>query len=284
MEMSPKAIAAVTFPVVRKGYDPEQVRSFLSQLSRGVEELQNRALQAEAKSRLTTAAPAAPAGAEGANIDSITKTLVLAQRTADATLAEARQEADGIRRQASERADGILAEARAQATQITSAAEEEATRSGDAARARVQAEVEALEARRQALLAHSDALQQHVTSQRDRLASTVSVLQRALDDPDGLQDVPRPEGPETNASAFSSGEPVFADDPGGPATSAVPIGTTPGTGETPPAPPQGAPPLPAPGGVTADPSTQEVPPVGERDVNAWPSFFDTGPAGDDRWK
>ena len=47
MEMSPKAIAAVTFPVVRKGYDPEQVRSFLSQLSRGVEELQNRALQAD---------------------------------------------------------------------------------------------------------------------------------------------------------------------------------------------------------------------------------------------
>ena len=57
MEMSPKAIAAVTFPVVRKGYDPEQVRSFLSQLSRGVEELQNRALQAEAKARLS-AAPA----------------------------------------------------------------------------------------------------------------------------------------------------------------------------------------------------------------------------------
>ena len=51
--MSPKAIAAVTFPVVRKGYDPEQVRSFLSQLSRGVEELQNRALQAEAKARLS---------------------------------------------------------------------------------------------------------------------------------------------------------------------------------------------------------------------------------------
>ena len=59
MEMSPKAIAAVTFPVVRKGYDPEQVRSFLSQLSRGVEELQNRALQAEAKTRLTTT-PATP--------------------------------------------------------------------------------------------------------------------------------------------------------------------------------------------------------------------------------
>ena len=76
MEMSPKAIAAVTFPVVRKGYDPEQVRSFLSQLSRGVEELQNRALQAEAKARLS-AAPA-PAAEPAPNMDSITKTLVMA--------------------------------------------------------------------------------------------------------------------------------------------------------------------------------------------------------------
>jgi DivIVA domain-containing protein len=61
MEMSPKAIAAVTFPVVRKGYDPEQVRSFLSQLSRGVEELQNRALQSQ---RLETQFAYAPVPAE----------------------------------------------------------------------------------------------------------------------------------------------------------------------------------------------------------------------------
>src|SRR5215471_5677222 len=127
MEMSPKAIAAVTFPVVRKGYDPEQVRSFLSQLSRGIEELQNRALQAEAKSRLTTSTPAAPAASETASVESMTKTLMLAQRTADATVAEARQEAEGIRREASERAEAILAEAKAQSAQMISAAEQEAT-------------------------------------------------------------------------------------------------------------------------------------------------------------
>ena len=34
-------------------------------------------------------------------MDSITKTLVMAQRTADATLADAREEADGIRKEAS---------------------------------------------------------------------------------------------------------------------------------------------------------------------------------------
>ena len=116
MEMSPKAIAAVTFPVVRKGYDPEQVRSFLSQLSRGVEELQNRALQAEAKARPQP--PRRPAAAPEASVDSITKTLPLAQRTADATVAEARDEAEGIRRQAAERAESILAEAKAHGAQM----------------------------------------------------------------------------------------------------------------------------------------------------------------------
>ncbi len=154
MEMSPKAIAAVTFPVVRKGYDPEQVRSFLSQLSRGVEELQNRALQAEAKARLTTTAPPP----DTANMESITKTLLLAQRTADATLVEARDEAEGIRRQASERAESILAEAKAQRTQIIAAAEQEALRVGEVTRGRVAAEVDALELRRSALSDDADAL------------------------------------------------------------------------------------------------------------------------------
>jgi DivIVA domain-containing protein len=279
MEMSPKAIAAVTFPVVRKGYDPEQVRSFLSQLSRGVEELQNRALQAEAKARLSSA-PAA----ESANVESITKTLLLAQRTADSTLAEARDEAEGIRRQASERAEAILAEAKAQGAQLISAAEQEAVRSGDAARARVTAEVEALEARRQALLQHSDALSNHVTAQRERLAATVEVLQRALDQPDGLQDLPRPEAPESVAPAS-----VRPPDPWAPATN-PPVGEGAATPEpAPPNPPsifdQPAGGFPAPSAaVSVDPITQEVPTVGEREPQAWSSFWEEGPSGDDRWK
>jgi DivIVA domain-containing protein len=279
MEMSPKAIAAVTFPVVRKGYDPEQVRSFLSQLSRGVEELQNRALQAEAKARLTSA-PAA----ESANVESITKTLLLAQRTADSTLAEARQEADGIRRQASERAEAILAEAKAQGAQLIGAAEQEAARSGDAARSRVTAEVEALEARRQALLEDSEALSGHVVAQRERLAATVEVLQRALEQPDGLQDLPRPEGSQA-AAAPTFGHPV---DPWAPTTEPpVAEGTsTPNT--DPPRTPtmfdQPAGGFPAPSAASADPVTQEVPTVGEREPQAWSSFWEEGPTGDDRWK
>ena len=223
MEMSPKAIAAVTFPVVRKGYDPEQVRSFLSQLSRGVEELQNRALQAEAKSRLTSVAPAQP----DTGVEQINKVLVMAQRTADATVAEAQQEADGIRRQASERAESMIAEAKAQGAQIISNAEQEAVRTGDVTRSRIAAEVDALEARRQALSGDVDALSGHITSQRERMAATVEVLNRALEHPEGLQEVPRPElselgprpGGDTNAAP---GAPSAAAE--APATEALPFG------------------------------------------------------------
>jgi DivIVA domain-containing protein len=303
MEMSPKAIAAVTFPVVRKGYDPEQVRSFLSQLSRGVEELQNRALQAEAKARLG-AAPA-PAAEPAANMDSITKTLVMAQRTADATLAEAREEADGIRKEASERAESILAEAKAQGAQMIAAAEQEALRTGEVTRSKVAAEVEALEARRSALSDDVDSLSGHVTAQREQLASTVLVLNQALEHP-GLKDVPKPTltAPPADPPGPALVPPSEPD--AGPPTELVEPGGQPEAPRPPedadrgfPAPQAAAGSSDPVGQVSADPvrqvsadpltegspdpATQEVPLVEQGEPQAW-SFFDEGPKGDDRWK
>jgi DivIVA domain-containing protein len=312
MEMSPKAIAAVTFPVVRKGYDPEQVRSFLSQLSRGVEELQNRALQAEAKARLS-AAPA-PAAAEPApNMDSITKTLVMAQRTADATLAEAREEADGIRKEASERAESILAEAKAQGAQMIAAAEQEALRTGEVTRSKVAAEVEALETRRSALSDDVDALSGHVTAQREQLASTVLVLNQALEHP-GLKDVPKPTLTAPPADPPGPALVPPSDSDAGPATELMGPGGQPAAPGQPdegdrgfPAPQaaagspdpltQGSPdpvtqgsrdpiaqgPADANAESSPEPATQEVPLVEQGEPQAW-SFFDEGPKGDDRWK
>ena len=282
MEMSPKAIAAVTFPVVRKGYDPEQVRSFLSQLSRGVEELQNRALQAEAKSRLS-AAPA-PAAEPAPNMDSITKTLVMAQRTADATLAEAREEADGIRNEASERAESILAEAKAQGAQMITAAEQEALRTGEITRSKVAAEVEALEVRRSALSDDVDALSSHVTTQREQLASTVLVLNQALEHP-GLQDVPKPtlSAPPADPPGPALVPPSEPD--AGPPTELLGQPGEPVQADAPSQPDEADRGFPAPQAAagTPDPVTQEVPLVEQGEPQAW-SFFDEGPKGDDRWK
>jgi DivIVA domain-containing protein len=277
MEMSPKAIAAVTFPVVRKGYDPEQVRSFLSQLSRGVEELQNRALQAEAKARLA----ATPAPSEDSpSVDSITKTLLLAQRTADTTLAEARDEAEGIRKEAADRAESILAEAKAQGNQIITAAEQEALRTGEITRARVAAEVDALEARRTALSDDVDTLSGHITSQRERVAGAVAALQEALDKPDGLQDVPTP----TLTAAPAEPPPPALVPPTEGGTTLEPPQTE-VTAEAEDSESGSA--FPAPDASSAaepkDPITQEVPTVEQGEPQAW-SFFDEGPRSDDRWK
>jgi DivIVA domain-containing protein len=291
MEMSPKAIAAVTFPVVRKGYDPEQVRSFLSQLSRGVEELQNRALQAEAKARLTAAAPA-PA-TETTNMESITKTLVIAQRTADATLSDARTEADGIRKQATERAETILAEAKAQGAQIVTAAEQEALRTADVTRSRVAAEVDALENRRQALLEDVDTLSTHITTQRGRLVATVEILNQALEHPDGLQETPMPQLAEGRQAAGEDAGPggtagTDEGDAGGPPTEAIERTGSNEAADV--AEGGGALPFPAPASGSSsadvpDPVTQELPLIGDREAEAaWPSFMDEEPKGDDRWK
>ncbi len=289
MEMSPKAIAAVTFPVVRKGYDPEQVRSFLSQLSRGVEELQNRALQAEAKARLTTAGPAA---APEASMESVTKVLAQAQRTADATVAEARDEAEGIRRQASERAESILAEAKAHGAQVVTAAEQEALRTGEVTRGRVAAEVDALEAQRAALSTDVESLTAHVVAQRERLASTVAILTQALESPEGLQPVPPPAlaapPDEPAGPALVASEAVQTSEPA--PTEAVPVTDTRAQASAFPAPapsaPGGPPAAQDPLGqdpVFQDPVTEEVPMVGQGEPQAW-GFFDEEPKGDDRWK
>ena len=206
MEMSPKAIAAVTFPVVRKGYDPEQVRSFLSQLSRGVEELQNRALQAEAKTRLTTATP------EAASTRPMGPTWSRSPRRWCWRSGPRTRRWPRLARRptasAGRRRNGPKASSPRRTPRRPRSPPPPRRRRPDRARrrsVRVQTEVEALEARRQALLAHSDALQQHVTSQRERLASTVQVLQRTLDDPDGLHDVARPEAPDQAAASFAGG-------------------------------------------------------------------------------
>jgi DivIVA domain-containing protein len=133
MELSPKAIAGVEFRIVRRGYDPDEVRSFLVQVGKGVEEMRaqlvatdNRARAAMAKLQEMSSAPAsAPAAApvvpaptpaveaprESADADTITRTLLLAQKTADAAVAEAQERARKIVSDADAHAKTVLADA-----------------------------------------------------------------------------------------------------------------------------------------------------------------------------
>jgi DivIVA domain-containing protein len=218
MELSPKAIAGVEFRVVRRGYDPDEVRSFLVQVGKGVEEMRaqlvatdNRARAAMAKlQEVSTSSAAAPAPAPVAapapapaveapreDADTITRTLVLAQRTADAAVAEAQERARAIVNEAETRAKttiadadhraaATLADADAKAAERVRAAEDDARRQGEAERTRVVTELQELASRRDRLRADAENLAGHVTAQRSRVAAAVDVLHQVLQHPEGL--------------------------------------------------------------------------------------------------
>jgi hypothetical protein len=94
-------------------------------------------------------APVAPDEAE-----TISRTLLLAQRTADATIADAEREAN----------------------EIIETAKAESRKSGEAERVRVEGEVQALLARRDFLESDVDQLDQFLAAQRDRISAVAAAL------------------------------------------------------------------------------------------------------------
>jgi cell division initiation protein len=107
MEVSPKALREVEFREKMRGYHPEDVDQFLEQVAAGIEVLQDRLRQAVDRAQRAEAAAAEAGGTD----DTLRKTLVLAQRTADLAVQEAREQASRILASAEQQAQGILAEA-----------------------------------------------------------------------------------------------------------------------------------------------------------------------------
>ena len=131
MEFSPQTIRDTAFTTVKKGYDPDEVDAFKDHVAEAIEAAQTHASQMEARARaavgrLQEAAEQVAALREGTpsggivqpsvdDAETISRTLVLAQRTADAAIKEAE-----------ENAAAIIAAAEAQARQHYAAAEEKA--------------------------------------------------------------------------------------------------------------------------------------------------------------
>src|SRR4051812_39418356 len=105
MDLTPKLLTDIEFPMWWRGYKPEEVDEFLERVSVGVGELQQ--LVAELRERASAAERRL---LERSDEDEIRRTLVLAQRTAEASLSEARAEAERLVRDAQERATALDAE------------------------------------------------------------------------------------------------------------------------------------------------------------------------------
>ena len=113
-----------------------------------------RSCNSRRRSPAPDAASAAPSAVAAEEAETISRTLLLAQRTADTTIAEAEREAN----------------------QIIESAKAESRKAGEAERVRVEGEVQALLARRDFLESDVEQLDQFLAAQRDRITAVAADL------------------------------------------------------------------------------------------------------------
>lgn len=215
MDISPHRVRTAQFRTVKRGLDPDEVREFLNQVAAELERAQNQSTAMEARARAAVArlqeisesGPAAPVApgepaslaapsASSASVDeaeTISRTLLLAQRTADTTVAEARAEAERIEREASAEAARTIDSTREMSARLLEEAREDARRAGEAERLNVKTEVDSLRARRDFLESDVDHLERHLSEERSRLREAATTLLDLTERvPGGLGEVRRP--------------------------------------------------------------------------------------------
>src|SRR6185436_20035461 len=155
MEMSPQQVRNASFKQAKRGFDPDEVQAFLRAVAESLEAAQNQSTAMEARARAAvarlhevstareTAAPVASGDAE-----TISRTLLLAQRTADATVSEAKTEADRIVTAAHEEAATTIDSTREMSARLLEEARTEARAVSEVELKAAQSEVESLLARR----------------------------------------------------------------------------------------------------------------------------------------
>jgi len=166
MELTPQQLCEVEFSEQWRGYNRDQVDDFIERVAAAVSTLQDRlrkmterAVRAEQKAQ------------EGSEADGAARrTLVLAQRTADATMAEAKETAARVIAQAQEEARAIILAA------------ETANDTMPTAEPTARAEIADLEVTRSRLQADVAALESHVSDRRSRIKGLLDELQRRVDE------------------------------------------------------------------------------------------------------
>ena len=208
MAVNPQHVRTVEFATVKKGLNPDEVGAFLAQVADDLEKAQNHATAMEARARaavqrvqeLAAQAPAEPIDdapdAVAASVDeaeTISRTLLLAQRTADNTVAEATAEATKLRDDAMEEATRELDAARELAAQMTEAARDTARQAGERERQAVEQELNEMQIARDALAADVDALRGFLDIQRERLRDAATTLMDLTERvPGGIAPAPPP--------------------------------------------------------------------------------------------
>jgi DivIVA domain-containing protein len=218
MDMNPQRVRAAEFRTVKKGLDPAEVQAFLHSVADELERAQNQSTAMEARARAAVArlqelsedagtqSAAAPVAADvagsaeaatvAASVDqseTISRTLLLAQRTADTTVAEARAEAERLRAEAQVAANQQIDTSREMSETLLTEARTEARKVGEEERTAMKGEVNSLAARRDFLESDVDHLEQFLVDQRTRLREAASQIVDLTERvPGGLGEVRRP--------------------------------------------------------------------------------------------
>jgi DivIVA domain-containing protein len=210
MPVSPQQLRSLRFDEGIRGYDKRQVDKVIQRVADLVEDLEIRLADAERRATDAAGDIPTPTSGEAAELDeTLRRTLILAQRTADAAVKEAREDAARIRNEARAEADELLADARSQNEKVTSEVDSERARLLAEARqdceqriARVEAELHAThEAKRTELIEQVNQLTQirdlladdierlegHVAARRVAITAALAEVQAVLDDPDKLR-------------------------------------------------------------------------------------------------
>jgi cell division initiation protein len=166
MDVSPKTLREVEFREKMRGYHPEDVDHFLEEVAAGLEVLQDRLRQAIERAQR---AEAAAAEAEGSD-ETLRKTLILAQRTADMAVQEAREQAARILAGAEQQAQAMLADA-----------EERGRRTHEDAIAHSRAELGALETARAQAQQDVDTLNRWLEEHKEHLKASLTEAIAAVD-------------------------------------------------------------------------------------------------------
>jgi cell division septum initiation protein DivIVA len=234
---TPQLFANIQFDEAKKGYDREQVRNFLSELSTKIGELQDmlreatvRAETAEAKVAEATKAKvlaetmaekakadAAKAGAAPApaaepvnEVEAAAGMLALAQQTAEAAIAAAEDRAKDVIADARSKAAMLVVEVEQEVERLKARATEEADALVAGRAEEVEAEVSRLESLRDGLQNDVHVLQSHLDEHRQKLRTGVEALAKLLDD-GGFDPIPGGDGgsgPKSASSIFDAPAPA----------------------------------------------------------------------------
>ena len=212
MDITPQLLKDIRLSQSFHGYNRDEVDELIERVGAAIVQLQGRLRDALDRAE-TAEARALTMGTRSESEETLRRTLVLAQRTADAAIAEANTEAartvsdanEHAARtvgEANERASRLLSDTEGQAAALRAETEAEVRRIAEDSRAPLMDDIRELERVRSFLRDDIELLERHLGSQRDRLRAQVGELTRIVEEPSMLRldPVPATSGVDTVAA------------------------------------------------------------------------------------